>query len=183
MVGIFEDITERIQVEEKLKKAAEEWQATFNSTSDLFLLIDKNYRITKANKAASTFLSLPLDKIIGRFCFELMHATTYPLPECPLSKLQGSMKHEDAELYLDEKNIWVQVTVDPVFDEKGGLLEVVHIVRDITERKKLEAQLHQAQKMESIGRLAGGVAHDYNNMLSVILGYSQMALEKVGPET
>lgn len=183
LVGIFEDITERRQAEEKLKKAAEEWRTTFNSTTDLFLLIDKDYRITKANKAAATFLQLPLNEIIGHFCYELMHATTYPLPECPLSKLQGSMKHEDAELYLNEKNIWVQVTVDPVLDEKGELLEVVHVVRDITERKKLEAQLHQAQKMESMGRLAGGVAHDYNNMLSVILGYSQMALEKAGPET
>lgn len=152
IVGNLLDITERKRAEEKLKKAAEEWQTTFNSTTDLFFLIDKDYRITKVNKAVSTFLKLPIEKIVGRYCYELMHETTTPMPECPLSKLRRSMQHEDAELYLKAQNIWVQVTVDPVLDEKGELLGVVHIVRDITERKRAAeelARLYQQVKEEA----------------------------------
>ena len=64
---------------------------------------------------------------------------------------------------------------------QGKVESVIEVIRDITEHRKLEAQFIQAQKMESVGRLAGGVAHDYNNMLSVILGYSELALEKLDP--
>ncbi len=89
------------------------------------------------------------------------------------------------ELPLMHKNgsrLWAEVSVDFNLDENGRPFEIIGVTRDITERKKeekerkkLEAQLVQAQKMEVVGRLAGGVAHDFNNMLSVILGYVDMA--------
>lgn len=89
------------------------------------------------------------------------------------------------ELPLIHKNgsrIWTEVSVDFNLDENGNPFEIIGVTRDITERKKaeeekkkLEAQLAQSQKMEVVGRLAGGVAHDFNNMLSVILGYVDLA--------
>lgn len=82
-------------------------------------------------------------------------------------------KSKDGSLFT------VAVTISPVFDAVGRIVNYVSVERDITERLHLEAQFQQAQKMESIGRLAGGVAHDYNNMLSVIFGYAEMAMRKV----
>ncbi|MDA8134171.1 MAG: response regulator [Desulfobacteraceae bacterium] len=85
----------------------------------------------------------------------------------------------------DETIRWILARAFPVFDEAGTLQRVAGIAEDITKRKQDEAyketlqkQLLQAQKMESIGRLAGGVAHDFNNMLGVILGYAELALEQ-----
>ncbi len=84
-------------------------------------------------------------------------------------------KHKNGTLYTEE------TTISPVFDSKGKIINYIAVKRDLTENLKLEAQFIQAQKMESVGRLTGGVAHDFNNILSVILGYTDMALEKADP--
>jgi len=84
-------------------------------------------------------------------------------------------KRKDGKLYTEE------TTISPVRDASGRIVNYVAVKRDITEQLRLAAQFQQSQKMEAVGLLAGGVAHDYNNMLGVILGYAELALEKVGP--
>jgi PAS domain S-box-containing protein len=83
-------------------------------------------------------------------------------------------KRKDGRRYTEE------ATISPVLDAADQIINYVAVKRNITEQLELTAQIQQAQKMESVGRLAGGVAHDYNNMLSIIIGYAQLAMDKVG---
>ncbi len=83
-------------------------------------------------------------------------------------------RHKNGTLYTEE------MTITPVRDAQGSITSFVAIKQDVTERRELEERLRQAQKMEAIGRLAGGMAHDFNNLLTVITGYSDMLLEDPG---
>ncbi|MEF3167848.1 MAG: PAS domain S-box protein [Deltaproteobacteria bacterium] len=86
-------------------------------------------------------------------------------------------RRKDGTLYTED------VVISPVFDESGSIVNYVAGKYDVTEHVKVEAQFQQAQKMESVGRLAGGVAHDFNNMLGVIMGYAELALSRIGQDS
>lgn len=140
-LAIGQDITTLKHAEEAVQRTAEQWQSTFDSTKELFMILDKDFRIIRANRVTSEFLGMPFSKIIGNYCFKLIHGTDEPYPECPLAKLKKSLKHEEGEILIKERNIWLSVSVDPIFDDKGEFIQAVHIIEDITERKRTEATL------------------------------------------
>jgi signal transduction histidine kinase/CheY-like chemotaxis protein len=107
-----------------------------------------------------------------------------PCQGCPTCRtLQNGEVHEaTAEVSKDGKIRNYRMVSSPVRNAQGELIAAIEMVEDITEHLRLAAQFQHAQKMESVGRLAGGVAHDFNNMLSVILGYAELALSKITPD-
>ncbi|MBU4297425.1 MAG: PAS domain S-box protein, partial [Proteobacteria bacterium] len=102
---------------------------------------------------------------------------------CPTSKtLQDGLVHEATSQTPQAGVIRnYRIVSSPILNPSGQVTAAIEIVEDITERLSLESQLHQAQKMESVGRLAGGVAHDFNNMLGVIIGHAELALDRMDP--
>jgi two-component system, cell cycle sensor histidine kinase and response regulator CckA len=157
----------------------EELQAILDATMDVVVVFDSDRRFLWVNDAASRFygrtreqlLGSRLDDLIGR---ERAEADWAGFLE-PERIAQGMLEHVwDGE--QDGRRRVLEVRSQPEFQPGRHLF----VLRDVTERRRLEDQLRQGQKMEAIGQLAGGVAHDFNNLLTVIGGYSEIARRRIG---
>jgi PAS domain S-box-containing protein len=173
------------RAEEAVARLAAEWQRTFDAMSEAVWILDEDHRILRSNKAAEVFFCRPFAEMVGKHCWEIMHGTTQPIPECPVRRARESLRHESQELSRGKS--WLSVTVGPMVDASGAFGGAAHIVTDITPRRQAEAerlalqpQLLQAQKMESLSMIAGGVAHEINNPIMGIMSYAQLILEQPG---
>ncbi len=116
---------------------------------------------------------------IGGHCYELFHGRTGPCGDCPIVRAAASGETAVGTDVTPDGKIW-ELRAIPVIEE-GAVRELIEVARDVTESRKMEEQLRQARHMEAVGRLAGGIAHDFNNMLNVILGYSEIAMNRLEP--
>jgi PAS domain S-box-containing protein len=182
------DITERKKEEDNLKKAASEWRNTFDAVSDAICLLDKDLRIIRGNTAMSKLCNTAMGKLVGRHCWELIHGTKKPVPDCPVIKAQKTLRPE--ELKLQIRNRFYHVSAYPVFDEQNHLVSIVHIISDITRQKLTEDGLIEAeQKFRTIfntasdGILAVRIADQHvmatNRKMCEWLGYSEDELLKM----
>jgi len=175
------EITERKQAEEKLRRVAEEWRTTFDSIVDLVSIHDKDFKLTRTNKAFADVFKMKPGELIGRTCYELLHGTNEPVPNCPRLKTFETKKPATAEFFEPHLGIHLEVATSPIFSDKGKVVASVHVTRDITERKKMEEQLMVTDRLASVGELAAGIAHELNNPLTSVIGFSQLLLAKDVP--
>ena len=183
---VITDVSERHRAQEETAAAAREWQTTFNAVSDSVAIVERGGRIVRCNEATARLIGKPVEEIVGQCCWELVHGADEPIENCPYTRMKASHHTETEE--MQHRNRWLSVTVDPILDEHGEIASAVHTMADITERKqaeeeriRLERQVQHAQKLESLGVLAGGVAHDFNNILMTILGNVDLALNDLPP--
>lgn len=181
--GITRDITERRKLEETLRQSEEKFRSLFENHSAVKFIIDpENGTIIEANESAARFYGWPVEQLRGMRVSQMNILLT---PEEITREMEKARDLKKNHFEFKHRKAGGDIVDVEVFSSKviiGGKEYLHSIVHDITEKRTLENQLHQAQKMESVGRLAGGVAHDFNNMLSVILGYSELVLEKIPPD-
>jgi PAS domain S-box-containing protein len=175
------DILRRKEAEEKLRYSKHLLERTLHSLRDAVFLLDADtVEIVDCNPAASEIFGYSHDEMLGqtttmlhvdRAALEAFRGHLYAAIEEKgfLHKLEFSMKRKDGTVFSTEHS------VTPLVDEQGKRTGWVSVVSDITEKQKLEEELLKAQRLESIGTLAGGIAHDYNNILTGILGNIALA--------
>jgi PAS domain S-box-containing protein len=178
---VCRDITERNKMDKALKQAAEEWKRTFDSISDAISIHDREFRILQANKAFADIFHKKHSQIIGGFCYEL-HNGQKPHSGCPHKQTLSTKEPAAAEFYESNLGKYLHESTSPIFDEKGEVVATVHITRDVTEQKQQNERLMMTDRLASIGELASGAAHELNNPLTSIIGFSQLLMEKEVPD-
>ena len=190
LLGFCDDITERKYAEEKILETNALLNSVLEGTTDAIFVKDMDGRYLLVNSGTCRAIGQDADYIIGRNDSELFPAASAAV----ISEIDQEVLTTGITVLAEEKletsdgmTYWL-VNKSPSFDEVHKVNGIIGISRDITlikkveeEKSKLQNQLNQVQRMESIGQLAGGVAHDFNNMLGVILGHSEMAMEQLGP--
>ncbi|MBV9506433.1 MAG: response regulator [Acidobacteriia bacterium] len=161
------------KAEEAANKMALEWQATFAAIHDGVAVVDFEGRIHRSNRNFAQLLGALSGELTGRLCSELWYEAGLG-NSLPLLRAFKSRHREMSQVEHGAKSL--SVTVDPMLDEGGAATGAVLIVSDITETRRLEEQFRESQKFETIGTLAAGVAHDYNNLLTSIMGNASLAM-------
>jgi len=178
------------KAEEIIRVAKDDWESTFDAVTDIITVHDMDFNIIRANRAAREIFGLKQhDEIHLKKCFRCYHGTDEPLSGCVSCRSLQTGKPSAFEVFEPHLNKHLEIRAMPRFGNDSRLVGLIHVVRDITDRKnaeqeklKLEYQLRQAYKIESIGTLAGGIAHDFNNILSSIIGFTELALDDLKDE-
>lgn len=174
-------IAEKEKIANTLLESERKFRSIFYNHSAVKMIVDpENGNIVEANKAAAEFYGWSIGELESMNIMQLKNSP----PDQVLESMNKVMSGDRANCFFQHKQAGgstadVELFCSKVqFNNKDFLHVIVH---DITEQNRLKEQLRQSQKLESIGRLAGGMAHDYNNILTVILNYSELALTKLKP--
>lgn len=140
---------------ETTEDATTEWRITFDSMPDAVMLIDKNFIIVRANKAASELLELPFSEIIGKPCYQCVHNTDEPPEFCPNLRTHRDGKTHSEEICEPVLGRYLAITTNPLPESPGNPAGSVHVMRDITEKKLAEEAIRNAslQTLEVLSQL------------------------------
>ena len=184
VIAVVRDITDRKVAERALVESHSLLNTVIEGTTDAVFVKDRQGRYLMINSAGARMLGKAAGEIVGsddRELFAADSARAIMERDRQVIEAGGSLVVEEmataagvTRTYLSTRSVYR--------DARGRVVGLIGIARDVTELKQLEAQLRQAQKMEAVGRLAGGVAHDFNNLLTVISGHCEMLAGSLGPD-
>ena len=184
--GTHADVTPLMEAEEELRKSEEKYRLLVENQTDLLVKVDREGRFNFVSPSYCRMFGKTEDDLLGKTFTPLVHSDDRKPTEMEMQKLS----QPPYTAYIEQRAMtkdgwkWLAWVDTAILDDQGNVKEIIGLGRDISEKKraeverqKLQDQLLQAQKMESVGRLAGGVAHDFNNKLTVMMGNAQLLMQ------
>ncbi len=177
------ELAERQRAEEALRKSEERFRRIFDDSQVGMTITTGDTKFLQVNQAFLDMLGYTQEELLGMNVSEVIHPDDWkdhlPVAEQVLKGELDFFQIEARYLHKQGHEIWSLTSVSVIRDSTGKILFSLGQYIDLTERRKLEEQFQQAQKMEAVGRLAGGVAHDFNNLLMVMRGYTELMLGRL----
>src|SRR4029077_210722 len=201
VLSVIRDISDRIRIEEELRRANDELERRKtrelrDSQNRLALIVDSSQDaiigksldgiITQWNKGAEQMYGYTAPEMIGRNVSALCPPDRPDEIPAILEKIRQGTRveyFESVRVTKDGRRLNMSISVSPIHDAEGNVVGASAIARNITAQKKVEDQLRQSQKMEAVGRLAGGVAHDFNNLLGIVTACTELMRSHVDTES
>ena len=175
VVVAFTDISEEVRANEARRSVEHRLAFAVANAPVALWMIDRDGRITLSEGAALQAMGFVPGELVGQLVFELYR--DYP---AVLANTRRALSGEVVVDYTDLPGLRLMSTLKPLRDRSGEVVGAIGVATDVTESRRLEERLGMAQKMEAVGRLAGGVAHDFNNLLGVIQGFAWVCQERLG---
>ncbi len=182
LLGICRDITDRKLAEEQMRQSEQKLRIHFGHTPLAVVEWDMQFHVADWNPSAERIFGYSREEAIGQhgsFIVPPNFRSQVDQVWSTLLSQSGGTRNTNDNITKDGRTIICEWYNTPLVDDSGRIFGVASLVQDVTERVALEERLRQSQKMEAVGRLAGGVAHDFNNLLTIILGYSQILADGV----
>jgi two-component system, NtrC family, sensor kinase len=183
-IGYFKETRSKIKELESLNielaRRHNKLEAVFNSINDGLTILDRHLNIVFANQVQKA--NFPNTTLIGEKCYRAFFQKSDICRVCPVVQTMQSQENLAGEIFVhdaEESGRYYEWTTSPVRDPSGRIYEILLLMRDITERKEYEYKLMQADRMAAIGFLAAGVAHEINNPLTSIAGFSEALLKRL----
>jgi PAS domain S-box-containing protein len=172
---VTRDLTERRAAEDELRASEQRFRLLVQSVTDYAIyMLDREGRVSSWNAGAERFKGYPATEIMGqhfsRFYTDEDRAAGIPRIALETAEREGRFEAEGWRVRTDGSRFWASVIIDPIRNDRKELIGFAKVTRDLTEKRAVEEQLRQSQKMEAVGQLTGGLAHDFNNLLAGISG-------------
>ncbi|HEY6838318.1 MAG TPA: histidine kinase dimerization/phospho-acceptor domain-containing protein, partial [Geobacteraceae bacterium] len=165
----------------QVSRAKKEWEETFKAVTDPIFLVDTDYNVLLHNDRLPPAMSAFWNQATTNKCFARLHGRSHPCQDCPLQEVRRTLKPV-FQRWQTESGFVLDLSYYPVLSEDKQLSAVTIIVKDVTEKTKMEARLVNSAKLAALGEMAAGVAHELNSPMTVIIGTAQMLARELKEE-